>query len=302
MGRWDIFSKLLIGARPEQYVRWLLPGATLVETLDTALKIQELLTDGLLKVSIDGKPALLHVEFQSYDDPTMGSRMLKYNVLAEHQYKLPVYSIVVYLRKHKVPRTPYIRRFINGRIVHRFHFDIVKLWNIPAERIIALDWEGLLPLLPLSKGGKKPELVQRMVDRLGEIGDKELLQLAELYGGMAFTDENEQASFKRRFFMYQTLMQESWVYQEIIQQGMEKGLDNLRLAVVETIEERFGSTALTEMAQRQVTQMNDPTALRRLIVKIATLQTADEVSALLAQVMPTAPEESQKPHKKKSAK
>jgi hypothetical protein len=82
MGRWDSFSKLLIGLRPWQYVHWLIAGAELVEVLNVELNAQAFLADALLKISINGQLALLHIEFQSYEDPTMGARMLKYNILA----------------------------------------------------------------------------------------------------------------------------------------------------------------------------------------------------------------------------
>lgn len=84
MGKWDSFSKLLVKARPWQYASWLLPGATLVEELNIELKAQELLTDALLKVRIGEPLALLHIEFQSYEDPEMGRRMLEYSILGEH--------------------------------------------------------------------------------------------------------------------------------------------------------------------------------------------------------------------------
>ncbi len=86
--------------------------------------------------------------------------------MAEHQYGLPVSSFVIYLRKRRVPKPPYIRTFVNGHITHHFYYRVVKLWEIPAQVILDLDWEGLLPLLPLTKGGKSPEIIEVMITRL----------------------------------------------------------------------------------------------------------------------------------------
>ena len=223
-GKWDSFTKLLIGARPEQYVRWLMPGATLISTLDIELKARHFFADALLKVILCDQPALVHIELQTYEDPTLGGRMLEYNILAEHQYELPTCSFVIHLRKRRIDSAPYTRRFVDGGITHQFHFRTVKLWEVPAQTIVDLGWEGLLPLLPLTKGGKRPEMVQVMVDRLVEYGDKDLLALAEMLGGLAFTKESEKVWFKRRFAMFQDIMKDSWVYQEMRQEFLEEGL------------------------------------------------------------------------------
>ncbi len=68
-------------------------------------------------------------------------------------------------------------------------------------------------------------MVQIMIDRLaGENGGKDLLALAEMLGGLAFTKESEKAWFKRRFAMFQDIMKDSWVYQEIVQESEERGI------------------------------------------------------------------------------
>lgn len=285
MGKWDSFAKRLIGLRPWQYASWLLSGAVFVETLNLELKAQEFLADALLKVLIAGQLALLHIEFQSYEEPTMAQRMLQYSVLAEHQYGLPVSSFVIYLRKCRVPRPPYIRLFIDGHVTHHFYYRVIKLWEIPAQMILELGWEGLLPLLPLTKGGKRPEIVQIMVNRLSH--DRDLLALAEMYGGLAFTSESEKAQFKRSFSMFQDIMKDSWVYQEIVHeseergqtQGQAKGIQSHRQAILDIVSKRF--PLFNELAFQQVSHMSDLDALRTLIVNISVENSEEAVRKLL---------------------
>ncbi|MEO9030896.1 MAG: hypothetical protein ABI413_18985 [Ktedonobacteraceae bacterium] len=277
MGKWDSFAKRLIGSRPGQYVSWLISGALFVEALNIELKAQEFLADALLKVLIAGQLALLHIEFQSYEDPTMGRRMVEYNVIAEHQYGLPVSSFVIYLRKRRVPKPPYIRTFVDGHVTHHFYYRVVKLWEIPAQVILDLDWEGLLPLLPLTKGGKKPEIIQIMIDRLSH--DRDLLALAEMYGGLAFTSESEKARFKRRFAMFQDIMKDSWVYQEIVQASEERGIQSHRQAIVDIVNKRF--PLLNELAFQQVARVTDLDALRILVVNISVEDNEEAVRRLL---------------------
>lgn len=285
MGRWDSFAKRLIGLRPWQYVSWLIAGAEFIEVVNIELKAPELLADALLKVRINGQLALLHIEFQSYEDSAMGKRLIEYNVIAEYQYGLPVRSFVIYLRKRKVSKPPYIRTFIDGSITYHFHYQVIKLWDIPAQVILNLDWEGLLPLLPLTKGGKKLEMVQVMLNRLSN--DRDLLALAEMYGGLAFTSESEKAKFKRRFLMFQDIMKDSWVYQEIVQEsearGREEGrrevLQSQRQTVLDIVSHRFPS--LRQLASQQVARMADLDALRLLIVNLSITDNGEDMRKLL---------------------
>lgn len=307
-GKWDSFTKRLIGLRPEQYTNWLMPNATLVGEMNIELKPQHFFADALLKVLLNEQPALLHIELQTYTDTTMGKRMLEYNVLAEHQYELPTCSFVVYLRKLKVGRAPYVRRFIDGGLTHKFHFRTVKLWEVTAQEILDLGCDGLLPLLPFTKGGKRPEIIQVMINRLAKDSEKELLALAEMFGGLAFTKESEKVWFKRRFAMFQDIMKDSWVYQELRQemleeglaQGLEEGLaqgleqgraqgleqgfarslEETRQAIVQLVKERF--PGLEMLAAQRVAPLADLRALHMLLVEVASTRETEVARRLLA--------------------
>lgn len=282
-GKWDSLSKLLIGARPWQYVNWLLGGATLLAPLNIELMARHLFADALLKVLVDGKQALLHVEFQTYEDDAMERRMLEYNVLAERQYDgLPVCSFVIYLQKRKVAQTPYVRRFVDGQIVHQFHFRVVKLWEVPAQFILDQDLDGLLPLLPLTMGGKEPEVISIMVNRLAKSGDKNLLSLAEMVGGLVFSRQSEKTWFERKFAMLDEILKESWVYQKIVNEGLQEGRQqgreegrqqgwrSSRQTIIDLVNRRF--PALSDLASRRVADMTDLDALRILTVELASAQ------------------------------
>src|SRR5947208_3513722 len=228
-GPWDNISKRMIGANPEHFVKWLESEATFVAALDIELKSQHIFADALLKITRRKKPALLQIELQTYHDPEMLIRLLEYNVLASRQYDhLPVYSYVICLREEAdVPDPPFIRRFPdeNGVEVHRFYYRVIRLWLIPAAAFLQIEWMGLLPLVTLTQGGKQPEVVKGMVDRLAEAQEWDLLAISQLLGGLAFKQKPEQEWFRKRFTMYQDILRESWVYQEIGQQFHEQGLE-----------------------------------------------------------------------------
>src|SRR3989442_4140465 len=92
-----------------------------------------------------------------------------------------------------------------------------------------MGWAGLLPLVTLTKGGTRPEVVKEMIETLASAGEMDLLALARLIGGLAFKKQEEREWFRRRFSMFQDILRESWVYQEIGQEflaeGLEKGLE-----------------------------------------------------------------------------
>ncbi len=92
-GLWDGVMKRLVRGYAKHFTKWLAGEAVFVRALDIELKNQHLFADALLEVMLHGKPALVHIEFQAYDDPDMEMRLLEYNVLASRQYRhLPVYS------------------------------------------------------------------------------------------------------------------------------------------------------------------------------------------------------------------
>ena len=69
-----------------------------------------------------------------------------------------------------------------------------------------------------------------------------------------------------------------------LEQGLQKGLQKgevrgLREAITDVIQERFPEIIV--LAQKQVDTLEDPALLRRLIVKISTVQTAKQAEQAL---------------------
>ena len=187
-GAWDSMTKLMIGANPEHFTKWLAADATFVALLDLELKSKHLYADALLEITQDEQPGLLHIEVQTYHDPEMQVRLLEYNVLASRQYQhLPVYSYVICLVKEaNVADPPFTRRFLQGEEIHRFSYRVIRIWEIAAEGFLQLDWIGVLPLVSLTQGGKEPAIIRGMIERLAEAEAWDLLAIARLIGGLAF--------------------------------------------------------------------------------------------------------------------
>ena len=310
-GPFDSVMKRLIKEHAEDFARWLDPEVTFVQAYNVELQSQHIFADALLRVKKRQKPALLHAEVQTTKDPEMEARLLEYNILASHQYnRIPVYSYVIYLRDvGDVPEPPYIRRFPaeEGVEVQRFYYGVIKVADIPAQVLLELGWLGLFPFVPVTKGGKEPDAVQTMIDRLAEARAFDLLAMSSVIGGLVFQEEAEKQWFKRRFHMFQELIQESWVYQELgensferglekgLEQGLEKGLEQglekgrvegrvqeQRQILMSFLQTRFPET-LT-LANQQTNNINEPEVLRTVINKLFAAQTVEEARQILLEI------------------
>ena len=284
-GPWDNIMKRLVRGYAKQFTRWLVSEAVFVRAHDIELKNQHLLADALLEVILHGEPALLHIEFQSYDDPEMELRLLEYNVLASRQNgHWPVYSYVIYLRKaREVAISPLVRTFPDGEEVHRFFFRVIKLWEVPAELLLQTGWTGVLPLVTLTDGGKRPEVVKEMIDRLALAEEYDLLAISQVIGGLVFKKGPELEWFRKRFSMFQDILRESWVYQEIIEQGREEERQR-RIQEHRTILMRFiqlNFPELEALAKQQADGIKDPDVLSSMNIKLLAAQKVEEARQIL---------------------
>jgi predicted transposase YdaD len=291
-GLWDSMMKRLVRRYAKHFVRWLVAEAVFVRALDIELQNQQLFADALLEVMLHGTSALLHIEFQAYDDPEMATRLLEYNVLASRQYgHLPVYSYVIYLRKAgEVAASPLVRGFPTGEDVHHFFFGVIKLWEVPAEFLLQAEWLGVLPLVTLTRGGKRPEVVKEMIDQLASAEEYDLLAIARVVGGLVFKTEPELEWFRKRFSMFQDILRESWVYQEIVEEGVEKGREEERQHRIQDqqamflgfIQLRFPE--LEVLAKQQTDGITDPEVLPTVSFKLLAAQTIEEARQILLSI------------------
>ncbi len=157
---WDDMLKRMFIANTQHFLNWLAPNAVLLHELSSELKTQTLsslqaqqpeetrdLTADLLYVILwyDVK-IILHIEFQRRGDKEMGKRLWQYNTTATINKGMPVYSVVIYLRKdRKIVEPPYIEKLPNGNPLHIFFYEAIKLWELPTEVFLQPGMEGLFP-------------------------------------------------------------------------------------------------------------------------------------------------------------
>jgi predicted transposase YdaD len=280
-GPWDSAGKRLLREMPQHIVSWLLKGATFVRALPTELKSRNIFADGVFEIRVDGKPAVMHIEFQSRQHKTMPERLMEYNMLTASENEWwPVYTFVIYLRKDgEAPQSPLIRYWRNGQEYQCFYYTVVELANLSARQFLQMGLHGLYPLILLAKGGTEPEVVREMVTDLTEARELELLALAYTFGGLVPGSEAYESWFKRSFAMLDDILEESWTYQEIVKKGLEKGrrqqlIRELRDTVIGLVSMRFPT--LLAFAESQVETIKNTDTLHTLKSQLFSIQTAEK--------------------------
>jgi predicted transposase YdaD len=289
-GKWDSPLKRLVEDYPQDFVSWLLQQATFERVLKTELSHRIIHTDMLLEATKEGRRCALHLEFQAESDPHMAKRLWEYNVRATIQYGCPVYSYVVYLKKSlQSARSPYRVILPDGQEVHRFQFGVIELAETEPEDLRRVGAKALLPLLPLTRGGKRHEVVDVALAEFapaGEVPNAELLVFTLEFASLVFSEESDREWLKRRFSVFNDILRETWVFQEIMQEGEEKGLkkglEGLRQTLLSVVQARFPE--LVFLARGQVVFIEDMELLQNLIVNMSTAQTAEEAQHRLLEV------------------
>lgn len=271
-GQWDDSLKMFISENPQDFASWLLEGAQVKRKLFTEFKTRTIDADALLEVVLNGEDMLLQIEFQSTNDPAIGERLLEYNFEAKREHKLPVHSCVIYLKNDgSVPKSPLSWKLPNGREVLQFHYQSIELGKLSTEALRRAHLTGLLPLLILTKDGATREVVEEVIAGIEAAGKQELLPITKLLASLVFTSGPDKEWIIWRFKQMSDVLRETWAYQEILQEGE---LRALRQVFQDVVQERFPEIA--PFAKKQVDGIEDTDILRRLNVKMSTVQTVEE--------------------------
>jgi predicted transposase YdaD len=163
-------------------------------------------------------------------------------------------------------------------------------------------------LLPLTRDGKRIEVVEQMISELVAHDNPDLLGFAYLFSALTFTNQDNQAWLKRRFAMFEDILEDSWAYQELIERGLQKGLqeglqkgrkkglqegrkkglqegqkkglqEGLRQAALTIVEAHF--PALVPQANAWVERIHDPATLQHLILLLSLAKSAEEAEHIL---------------------
>lgn len=226
----DNICKLLAEKYPADFVRWLIGGQSLnIRVLKTELSLEPIRADSLIFIQADG--LILHIEFQTITQskPAIPFRELDYSVRLKRQYQCPVVQVVIFLQEtdHEIA---YTEQYMDDTTIH--HYRVVRMWEQDAS--FFLSNSALLPLAPLCRTDSPRELLSQVAQEVAKIADRETRQntaaCTEILAGLRFEKD------LIRQLLSEDIMQESVIYQDILQKGEERvimRLLNRRLGRIE---------------------------------------------------------------------
>jgi len=199
-------------------VRWLLPNEefTTVEILKTELPAEPIRADSLILLRFGN--TILHLEFEKlpYSEPPISERMLNYWVRLYGKYRCRIEQVVIFLQRIDSPLV-FIDRFQVGNTVHPYR--IIRLWEEDPAPFLAAP--ALLPLAPLTRSDSPRELLVQVAAEVELIQDpaqrREILACTAVMAGLL-----HKKSLIRQLFR-EDIMQESVIYQEILEKGEQRG-------------------------------------------------------------------------------
>jgi hypothetical protein len=188
---------------------------------------------------------IIHLEFQSSAAAWKHADLMVHNALLYAHYHVPVHTLILLLR----PEAAHAN--LNGTIVYAprpgrgkmdFSYEIVPLWERPAEELLAADL-GVTPLamlgqlpetLPLEDGLRAvaQQVVERITKEAAPDRAKKLLTDALLLTGLRVRRD-----VAARIFRGVRVMQESDTYLMILEEGQEK---QAKTGILLVGEERLG--------------------------------------------------------------
>lgn len=234
----------------------------------------ERLADRAFRASKGSQRFVVYMEGYTYWLRSAPWNILAKSALLSERERLPTVSLLYVLRPRGYrPQGGQFQLRFDGAVNQHVSFREICLWQIEPQPW----WEsipGLMALYPLSRHSQPA--VQAVQHGAEVIADNEsdgivradLLTTLAIFGKLAYP----------RLDVIQLIgreqMRESKLYEEIKAEGREEGWRAQRAQVLETLEFRFGDTAVTEFGPRvnAITDFDKLIRLHRLALRSANLQ------------------------------
>ncbi|MDF0556054.1 hypothetical protein [Kamptonema sp. UHCC 0994] len=267
---YDNACKYLSEKYPAEFATWILGQTpTSVEILKTELAIEPIRADYLTFLRTQER--ILHLEFEVNvaGETPLPLRMLDYWVRLYRRYRVPITQALVILKETSAAnRLKDQFRVENTR--HRY--QIIRMWQQDPEPL--LHNPALLPLAALCQTDTPERLLSKVGEELAKIEPSaergQIAACSEILAGLRF----EKSLIKQLF--REDIMRESVIYQDIIQQGVEKGQKQaLKTSIFDALEVRFNSVP-PEVNPKLEGEGLTPENLRALLRQAWTCTTLDE--------------------------
>ncbi len=287
MGKVDLSSKQIINIYGQAWAEWVLQQEQIEVEAELSSEFQFIarITDSLLQVNSQTKRFLVLTELQFRYDEEMPDRMMAYAALARQKYKQNVYVTVVYFMpppKDKNIVEAYHRDFM-GQQAHQ-DFQVIKLWDLEANQVLAFDNPALLPFVPLMHGGNTEIMVRKCAERIRQEPEAtELEAILAVFAGYVLDVE----LIKQILRWEMQIVQESPIIQELQQEWMEKGREEgERKATLEALRQALTVRFDVVLGKFDESfEQLDLKSLKQLNEVALTVQTLIEFENVLAEIV-----------------
>ena len=276
----DVSTKRLISLAPNNWVKWVtqIPDVVAGEILNSEFQWISRESDVLIRVESKeyGKFLVLN-ELQLRYKPEMPRRMRAYAGLAEEKYKLPTYPVLINILKTGDAEIPTRFESNLAGLEVRQDYRVINLWEVDVKIALEQPLPSLLPFVPILKGGEDESIIREALRLLQ--ADEQLNQLETVLAFFAtFVLDSSLVQEIMRWDM--TVLRESPWYQEILQQGEQKGEKKDRLSSIELcLEVKFGNEGLKFMPK--ISEISDLETLKTIQRSILTVESLDELKHIL---------------------
>jgi hypothetical protein len=225
---YDNLLKSLLEGQEEKMLPYFLHDGVYLETLDIEVIRPLLRIDRVYKILYKGLAHILHLEFETGSNNKMATRLLDYHAYLYRKYDLPVISIIVYPFRTTVATSP-LEEISHGKLVLVFHFQVIALWLLSAEKYVQEHAVAMYALLPAMEGANA-RLIIRAIDEMvqyyqndGHALGRELRWLGIVLRRAEIVPLEEKRVIEERLSMYDDLMEKDPQMMRIRAESEAKG-------------------------------------------------------------------------------
>ena len=282
---YDNTCKYLAENYPADFARWLLSSDTSdIEVLKTELNLEPIRADAVTFLQISNQ--ILHLEFQTSpkSTPPLDFRMLDYYTRLKRQYWCDIEQVLIFLQATSseiVFNTEYVDRKT------RHEYRVIRLWEEDPTPLLANP--ALLPLATLARTDSPQDLLEQVaaaVDMIEERDERQNISACvQVLAGLRFPKNLITQLFREE------VMQESVIYQDILQKGLQQGEERgkkkeaLEL-IVRQLTRRFG--AIEPEVQQQIRSLSI-TQLEELAEALLDFSSPSDLVNYLVNISPAQP-------------
>ena len=281
--------KRLVSLFIDDFAAWLL-NCPVRETqpLNVELAADILATDQVFRVTLaDGRDLVLHLEFQGRRSHLpMPWRMLEYMPRLAVTYRLPLWSVVFYVGtgagvddtgRHEIQGPAAVAPLV-------WHYQVVHLWRMLAEDLLALEQPALLALVGQTRLDHPAVLLPAVVARLRQVPDAEVRgRLLTVL--LALLSQGEMVTMVEKLLEDERLLLDTPYLRRLREEGREEGqLAGRRRSIVDALTLRFAPPEATiQQVAQYVETLTDEAALERLFAAAVRSASLAEFQAAITQ-------------------